>query len=228
MIKEFISNITKNKSVNIVFLGDSVTHGYFESHENMHGTTDYEAVYHNRLKNKIKVLFPEKDINIINSGIGGDTAFGALKRIENDVIKHNPDLAVVCFGLNDINADNEDMYINPLKKIFTELNSNGIPTIFMTPNMLNTKPVSGFLNDYSKTTASYQNGGKFDRFISLAIDMAKSENVYVCDCYKKWKILNSLQIDTDKLLANGVNHPTREMHSLFADSLFETIFFDNK
>ena len=31
-------------------------------------------------------------------------------------------------------------------------------------------------------------------------------------------------IDTTVLLANRINHPTQEMHQLFADSLYELIF----
>lgn len=32
--------------------------------------------------------------------------------------------------------------------------------------------------------------------------------------------------DTTKLLANGINHPVREMHELFANMLFDCIFKD--
>ena len=32
--------------------------------------------------------------------------------------------------------------------------------------------------------------------------------------------------DTTKLLANYINHPTQEMHELFANMLFEIIFKD--
>lgn len=45
------------------------------------------------------------------------------------------------------------------------------------------------------------------------------------DCYKKWKKLSETQ-DITYLLANRINHPTKEMHELFAQSLFEMIFDD--
>lgn len=48
-------------------------------------------------------------------------------------------------------------------------------------------------------------------------------NVKVCDCYKEWKKLSETQ-DITYLLANRINHPTKEMHELFAESLFKTIF----
>ena len=55
--------------------------------------------------------------------------------------------------------------------------------------------------------------------------LALKMGVKVCDCYGKWKLMSETQ-DTTKLLANGINHPTKEMHKLFADMLFETIFAD--
>ena len=52
-------------------------------------------------------------------------------------------------------------------------------------------------------------------------------NIPVCDCYAKWKELAKTQ-DTTMLLANRINHPTKEMHELFAQSLFEMIFDDEE
>jgi hypothetical protein len=76
--------------------------------------------------------------------------------------------------------------------------------------------------DYSHITAEYQNSGKMDKFIYSAIDLAKNMGVTVCDCYGEWKELSKTK-DTTMLLANRINHPTPEMHSLFADKLYETI-----
>ena len=56
-----------------------------------------------------------------------------------------------------------------------------------------------------------------------AVALAKEMGVTVCDCYSQWKELAKTQ-DTTMLLANRINHPTREMHELFAESLFRTIF----
>ena len=40
--------------------------------------------------------------------------------------------------------------------------------------------------------------------------------------YRKWKNLSETLNITD-LLINRINHPTAEMHNLFADSLFDVI-----
>ena len=62
-----------------------------------------------------------------------------------------------------------------------------------------------------------------DTYIYAAIELAKEMGITVCDCYSKWKEISKTQ-DTTQLLANRINHPVREMHELFADSLFEIIF----
>lgn len=38
---------------------------------------------------------------VINAGVSGNNTINAIARIENDVIKHNPDLVTVLFGTND-------------------------------------------------------------------------------------------------------------------------------
>lgn len=90
--------LKKNGAINIIALGDSVTHGAFAL-----GEFDYKAVYHNILKEKINKERNYIPVNMINSGIGGDTAVGALERLERDVFSHSPDLVIVYLGLNDVN-----------------------------------------------------------------------------------------------------------------------------
>ena len=65
--------------------------------------------------------------------------------------------------------------------------------------------------------------GVFDLYIESAVNLAEKMKVKVCDCYKKWKKLSETQ-DITYLLANRINHPTKEMHELFAQSLFDLIF----
>ena len=96
----------------------------------------------------------------------------------------------------------------------------------MTPNMLNTyvaEETEEYLVEYATITAEYQNSGKMDSFMTSAVELANKMGVKVCDCYAKWKKLSETE-DTTKLLANHINHPIKEMHELFAQSLFELLF----
>lgn len=223
MIKSVAEKIKRNTPVKLVFFGDSVTHGYFESFEHMHGTTCYDSVYHNRLKKLLDKYFPENQVTVVNSGVGGETSGMGLRRIDKDVLAYNPDLVVVCFGLNDIHHDLSE-YMDSLTEIFSTLKNHNIPCIFMTPNMLNTAITKPILRDIARKTMEHQNSGRMDEFMSSAINLAEEMNVTVCDCYSVWKDLNTMGIDTNALLVNGINHPIREMHALFAHKLFETIF----
>lgn len=213
------NGLMENGPITIVAFGDSVTHGAVG-----HGEINYETVYWHRLAKKLNAFRDYVPINVINAGIGGITAPGSVARMEKQVFKHDPDLIIVCFGLNDVNGSLDD-YLDALRKIFEECNSRNIETVFMTPNMLNTY-VSENVNkvhlDYAKVTAKYQTEGRMDLFMFSACELAMTMGIKLCDCYSQWKKL-SLTQDTTLLLANGINHPTKEMHELFAQSLYDII-----
>lgn len=218
-----LQGLIENGPITIVAFGDSVTHGAVA-----HDEIDYETVYWNRLKKKINNLRNYVPVNVINAGIGGITAKDSLKRMDKQVLSHNPDLIIVCFGLNDVNGTLED-YLNSLEEIFDKAQKSGAEVIFMTPNMLNTSVLDDTAEEhyeYAIKTAKMQNEGRMDLYMESAVQLATRMRVKVCDCYKKWKKLSETQ-DVTYLLANRINHPTKEMHELFAESLFEIIFEDS-
>ncbi len=215
-----MQKLIENGPITIVAFGDSVTHGAVAS-----GEINYETVYWNRLKKKINNFRNYVPVNVINAGIGGITAKGSIKRMDKQVLSHNPDLIIVCFGLNDVNCSLEE-YIESMEKIFDKGIKSGAEVIFMTPNMLNTSVAEDTPKeyyDYAIKTSKMQNEGIMDLYIETAVKLAEKMGVKVCDCYKLWKKLSETQ-DITYLLANRINHPTKEMHELFAQSLYETIF----
>ena len=213
-----LKGLEKEGPINIVVFGDSVTHGALCSCFN------YETVYWNLLRQKIYAIRDYVPVNVINAGIGGTTAKSSLRRLESQVLSHSPDLIIVCFGLNDINGTLED-YLSALAIIFKKCKEQ-CETVFLTPNMLNTYVAEDTPKEhieYAKKTAEYKTNGRMELYINSAIKLARDIGVEVCDCYSMWNDLNKIQ-DTTKLLINRINHPTQEMHTLFADALFETIF----
>ena len=104
-IKQKQADIYSSRPITLAFLGDSVTQGCFEIYPeepgNLNVVYDCEAVYHSRIKKIFSLLYPSLPVNIINAGISGDDALHGLARLDRDVISYNPDLTVVCFGLND-------------------------------------------------------------------------------------------------------------------------------
>lgn len=215
-----VDEFRKNGPINIVTLGDSITQGSFEI-----GVNNYDECYSNRLRRKLNAVSTNVPVNIINAGMGGTTAPFGLERFDRDVTPYKPDLVIVSFGLNDVNYD-LDLYLSSLKGIFEKCLANNFDTIFMTECMMNTY-VADDVNEkfvkYAHQTAEFQNSGKVDLFFSEASKLAKSYNIEVADCYLKWKELYNSGVDTTQLLSNKINHPTFEMHELFADELFKII-----
>lgn len=226
-------NYKYNPGVTIAFYGDSVTQGCFEiymDNGDIETVFDKSSAYHKYFAEIFEHICPEVPFNIINAGISGATAPSALKHIDNLVLKNNPDLTVVCFGLNDSTDGKENVgaYIDALSEIFDKLKENGSEIIFMTPNMMCTQ-VSPHITDpviarAAKKFAEQQLDGYLDFYMEAALKLCEEKGIVVCDCYKKWKAMYAAGINITELLSNKINHPTREMNRLFAYSLAHTIF----
>lgn len=75
----------------VVFLGDSITHG---------------RQYHSFIYDYYLTRYPDRKIHFVNAGISGDSAGGAMRRVEDDVISKSPTTVVVMLGMNDVGRSN--------------------------------------------------------------------------------------------------------------------------
>lgn len=212
----------------IAFFGDSVTHGAFECLENeaLSCTFDFNAVYHNQLRNMLLEVNPWLPVSIINAGVAGDHAVASLSRLDRDVIAHKPHLCVVNFCLNDVMSVALEDYLAALREIFTRLRAAGIPPILLTPNMFNTyshpETVACFV-EFSKLTAQTQKAGTLTVWVNAARDLAREMDVTIADAHAVWQRLEQEGRDLTMLLSNRINHPTREMHKVFAEAIFHVL-----
>jgi lysophospholipase L1-like esterase len=71
----------------VVFLGDSITAA---------------RTYGKIVENYTLLRFPGRKVRFVNSGRGGDTAAGGLRRLDRDVFAHGATVLVVAYGINDI------------------------------------------------------------------------------------------------------------------------------
>lgn len=217
----------------VAFFGDSVTQGCFELYQKNESEIetyfDKTCAYHNYFAKICGVLFPNVPITIINAGISGDSATGGIERLERDVISYRPDLTVVCFGLDDSmsGAERIDAYEKNLRQIFTRLRDCGSEVIYMTANMMNTK-LSCHLTGGTELTIAQksmkiQTEGVLEQFFEAGKRAAAECGAAVCDVYAKWKRMAEYGVDTTELLANKINHPSRDLNWLFAFSLIDTM-----
>ena len=229
------ADLSNGEFPTIAFFGDSVTQGCFELYYKSDGEFetlfDRDHAYSRYIDRLLDMLYPGAPFHVINAGISGDNATHALEqRLERDVIRYHPDLTVVCFGLNDsvkTGMNGIAAYRNSLSEIFRRLKEAGSDVIFMTPNMMNTyitaDTAGGKISEAAKQCESVQNEGVLEAFLDAAKEAAKVWDVKVCDCYSVWKRLYNNGVDTTLLLSNRINHPTREMHWLFAMKLLDCI-----
>ena len=222
-----------NDPVTIAFLGDSVTQGcfecYFNENEGLETVFDYSSAYSTRVREILNLLYPYAQINIINSGISGGAAPGGLRRLERDVLRYHPDLVVVSFGLNDCCNPNISLeeYKDALRGIFTQLRERNIEGIFLTQNYMNTKASRRIQGDdlweMCKEHAQKQNEGVLKQYMQEAAAVARECGAEVCDLYAVWEKLEANGVNTNRLLANGINHPIREFHHYMAMKIVEKI-----
>src|SRR5687767_4730853 len=81
----------------IVAIGSSSTAGA--------GASSPAMNYPSRLAVELKALLPRANINVINRGVGGETAKEMLARFDNQVIAEKPDMVVWQVGSNSVLRD---------------------------------------------------------------------------------------------------------------------------
>ncbi len=229
-LKQKQENPTGAAPVTIAFLGDSVTQGCFELYQDGEKSLETEfreeAGYHSKLRQLLQLCYPAAPVNMIHAGISGDNAPSGLQRLDRDVLAFHPDLTVVCFGLNDcsLGADKVNLYQNALEGIFDKLQAAGSEVIFMTPNLMaetvSYEVAPEFREMFRAMTSHYQD---FLLYMETARRVCHEKGILLCDCCRKWEILKQNGVCIERLLSNRINHPTEEMHWMFAVSLFEMI-----
>lgn len=134
-------------------------------------------------------------IEVINSGISGDTTKDALKRIESDVISYKPMMVIIEFGANDYfeNISKLETEDN-LLKIITEIQNAGSITIILGVRL-------GILDDeYEKVFRSVSE---------------KTGSLYIPNILKG--------IITNPALKSDEIHPNSKGYNIMADRIFKKI-----
>jgi len=214
----------KQPPVLIVAVGDSVTQGCMEN-----TLMDFEGVYHRQLQQKLERFFPTTTFSTLNAAVGGTIAPDALTRLERDVIRHQPDLVLIAFGLNDVagGPDGLPRFETALNDILTQIRTKTqADALLLTPPFMATKRTSRihpehepFVDDFIR----FQVDGLLSQYAQVVRHVAQQNNVPVADVYREWQRLRDTGLDTDMWLANGLNHPTKEGHTLVAELIFAEI-----
>ncbi|MNJ98265.1 GDSL-like Lipase/Acylhydrolase [compost metagenome] len=96
----------------VCFVGNSITNN---------------GEYYNDLWMYYATRFPNEKIHFFNCGISGDVAGGILKRMDKDILIHEPTHAVMMIGMNDVKRDlygKKDANEELKQKALTDYNNN--------------------------------------------------------------------------------------------------------
>jgi len=208
--------------------GDSVTQGWMENEK-----LDHRNVYHAQVSDALRAAHPRGVFNTLNAGIGGQTIEGSLKRLDRDVIRHQPDLVFIGFGLNDSSKGLEGVaaFKENLRLCVEKITQNTeAAIILLTPNMMCFAETDRIPERWQKafpTLRDRQVSGVLAVYVEAIRRVGLETDTLVADVYAEWERKRTLGEDTDQLLANGLNHPTREGHRLTADLILKVLKAQN-
>ena len=209
----------------VAALGDSVTQGWMET-----GCLDAESVYHTRLQRLLERRHPHTTFSTVNAGCGGETASGGLARLDRDVIRHQPDLVLVAYGLNDAvsaGLDGLQAFRETVEAIVDRVRTGGeADLLLVTPNMMLTRLHPGIEPRWRAAAPrmlAAQQGGVLAAYAEVLRGVARERATGLADVYAAWERLTRAGEDTTARLVNGLNHPDRGMHALAAETMFDAL-----
>jgi lysophospholipase L1-like esterase len=91
---------------NIVLLGDSIT---------------ADGHYGQLIQNAVDARYPERQIRVLSRGSHGDTARGALKRVEIDVVQWRPSWVLINFGVNDVGQYTREEFLHHYETLINRI-----------------------------------------------------------------------------------------------------------
>jgi acyl-CoA thioesterase I len=209
----------------MVAFGDSVTQGFTKAN-----TIEPKHVYHQRLKEQLELRYPLSTFSVINAGVAGFTAEGSLERLGPDVLRYQPDVTLIAFGLNEavvLGKQGLERFQTALQimidRLRTETESD---IILLTPNFMATADNANIHpaeHHYLADLLPIQTEGVLAMYADVIGNVAKLNDILLADVYQVWTDLAVQGTDTNTLLANGLNHPIAEAHKIPADLLFQRI-----
>lgn len=123
----------------IVFFGDSITDCDRDRNDESSLGNGYVKI----LADKLRPIYPDTDIELINKGVSGNEVCDLLARVESDVIAHNPDAVVIMIGINNTihkfkygKELNLAQFEADLTELISRLKEAGIVVIFLEPFLL--------------------------------------------------------------------------------------------
>ena len=161
-----LSVINPPKKIKVLFFGDSITQAGVQPNG-----------YILKLDSIIKQSKLTDSIELSGAGIGGNKVYDLYLRMEEDVLKKNPDVVVIYVGINDVwhkattgTGTDADKFEKFYRAIIKKLQDKNIKVVVCTPSVI------GERNDNSN-----QQDGDLNQYGNIIKKIAKDLSLPVCD-----------------------------------------------
>jgi acyl-CoA thioesterase-1 len=196
---------TASEPVTIVCLGDSVTKAVRE------GVLP-DQTFCTLLERSLST--PERLVEVVNAGIGGNTTADGWARLERDVLAHRPRYVVLMFGLNDSWIDegrtasrvSVSAYRENLAKMIAAIRDRGATVVLMTPNPAIAPKYPAERNVTLKP------------YVDAVRDLAREEKLELVDVYSRFAELAVEGVDLNSQFTDAM-HPNPAGQKLIAELL---------
>ena len=188
------SDLEAGADVTIVTYGDSITAGFAVRR-------GFPSFWKQMLQDK----YPEAGVEMINSGISGDTTLDGLSRLDWAVLSYEPDLVTINFGINDcvLGLGLEEFEMNLVEMVQRIRAGPGSEVLLLSSQPLETPPYDRLVQDY------YQ-----------AIErVAKEVDAGFVDVYGAWMRRVQQGTPLSSLILPGLDHPNEAGYRIIAEEM---------
>lgn len=179
--------------------------------------TDARECYLEKFREMLIDKYERTSVSVINAGIAGDNLIQMSKRLYRDVIRYQPDLAIINGSLNwdEAQMGTAEEYKAVLKDMVRRIKKEtDADIVLLTPN-----------GDLPNTLFGNTDAPEPDTFKRVRVirETAAEEQVCLADVYAIWEKAREEGCPWKELLANGVNHPGVEGHEVYAMTLMKLL-----
>ncbi len=187
-------DIESGADATIVCFGDSITAGYA-----------VRRGFPSFLLESLRQRFPDSKIEMINSGISGDTSQDGLSRLDWAVLSYEPDLVTINFGINDcvLGLSLEEFEMNLVVMVRRIRAGPDSEILLLSSQPLESPPYDQRVLDYYQTVER----------------VAKEMNVGFVDVYGAWMKRVRVGMPLDSLILPGLDHPNEAGYRIIAEEL---------
>ena len=203
----FFEKLSKKESVNLVFYGDSITTGANSSQ--IIGCAPFSDGWPQMVTKELESRCGV-NINETNTAVGGTSTSWGLQNVEENVIRYNPDLVILAFGMNDVNLP-ADQYRAQIRSIVETVRESCPSAAFLLVSpMLPNREVSGFYGTQPQFEAE---------LCGLAEEL---EACGVAEVTTMHRALLERKRYFD-MTGNNVNHPNDFLARLYAQTILASL-----